>query len=89
MSKEKEASVFQKSPEFCDVTGKHHKWKSKMHGKRAFPTECADCGMKAESLMTDIREQEEEASEQARILEEERKAKDEAEKEEEMKRITE
>jgi len=80
MSKEKEASMFEKSPEFCAETGKHHKWKLKMHGKKAFPTECVDCGIKAETLLGDIDKLQEEAVEQARIAEEKQKAIEEEER---------
>ena len=89
MSKEKEASAFEKSPVFCQNTGKHHRWKLKMHGKKAFPTECVDCGMKAEILLGNIEELQGEASEQGRIADEKEKARQEEERLEEEKKITE
>lgn len=89
MAKKQKKFSFDKSPLYCDVTGKHHKWRFKMHGIRAFPTECTDCGKKAEELMADIVEQTEKADEEGKIAEEMAKKQEEKNKVVEQERINE
>jgi len=76
MSTKAPAVPFEKDPNYCEKTGKFHRWKYKNHGNTAFPTVCVDCKMKAEDLNGEIIAQQKKAEEDFAKAEAERKKKE-------------